>query len=140
MRQIIEGTISVRRRDVFRMATISLWLLYSLRELHDLGGHMGQFRRAVAISSFGMALLLASGGVASAAGPSVVGMTYDKAKAAVSNAGLTADISTVVGSVLQQGDCIVVNQVLPPRTQRPVHNDAFVVELQRCRRDCHPGW
>jgi beta-lactam-binding protein with PASTA domain len=73
---------------------------------------MGQIVRvAVAIPLLGASLALASAGVASAA-PSVVGMTYDKAKEAVSNAGLSAEISTSTGTALQQGDCVVVSQAL----------------------------
>lgn len=68
---------------------------------------------AVAIPLLGVSLALASAGVASAA-PSVVGMTYDKAKAAVSGAGLTSEVSTSTGTELQQGGCIVTNQVLRP--------------------------
>jgi hypothetical protein len=75
---------------------------------------MGQIVRiAVAIPLLGASLALGSAGVASAT-PSVVGMTYDKAKDAVSNAGLKAEVSTSTGTELKQGDCIVVNQVVRP--------------------------
>jgi hypothetical protein len=78
---------------------------------------MGQIVRiVVAIPLLGASLALASAGVASAA-PSVVGMTYDKAKDAVSNAGLSAEVSTSIGTELKQGDCIVVNQVLRPASR-----------------------
>jgi hypothetical protein len=83
-----------------------------MRSLQNPGGQMGRIVRvAVAIPLLGASVVLASAGVASAA-PSVVGMTYDKAKDAVSNAGLTAEVSTSDGTALKQGDCIVVNQVL----------------------------
>jgi hypothetical protein len=78
---------------------------------------MGQIVRiAVAISLFGVSLALASVGVASAV-PTVVGMTYDKAKDAASNTGLSAEVSTSTGTELKQGDCIVVNQVLRPASR-----------------------
>ena len=70
-------------------------------------------RIAVAIPLLGAALALAGAGVAGAT-PSVVGMTYNKAKEAVSNAGLKAEVSTSTGTELQQGDCIVINQVMRP--------------------------
>jgi beta-lactam-binding protein with PASTA domain len=72
-------------------------------------------RNAVAIPLLGASLALASAGVASAT-PSVVGMTYDKAKQAASSAGITAEVSTSMGTELQQGDCIVVNQVVRSAT------------------------
>jgi hypothetical protein len=77
---------------------------------------MGHFVRiAIAMPLLGASLALGSAGVASAA-PSVVGMTYDKAQDAVSQAGLDAEVSTSTGTALQQGDCIVINQVVRPAT------------------------
>lgn len=61
-------------------------------------------------------LILASSAEASAS-PSVVGMTYDKAQEAVSSAGLSAEVSTVVGSELQQSDCVVVSQTVQAAKQ-----------------------
>jgi hypothetical protein len=72
-------------------------------------GHV--VRIAVAIPLLGASLALGSAGAANAT-PSVVGMTYDKAQEAVSNAGISAEVSTSIGTELQQGDCIVVNQVI----------------------------
>jgi hypothetical protein len=84
---------------------------------------MGQvLRGAVAIPLLGVSLALASAGVASAA-PSVVGMTYDKAKAAL-GPGVTLEVSTSTGTALQQGDCIVTNQILRPAStfgQQSIH-------------------
>jgi hypothetical protein len=75
-----------------------------------------------------MALAVASAGVANAA-PIVVGMTYDKASAAVSNAGLTAVVSTSTGTELQQSDCIVVNQVLRPATSFSQSSTTMLLSL-----------
>ena len=61
-------------------------------------------------------LALACSGVAGAS-PSVVGMTFDKAQEAMQSAGLNAEVSTSTGTVLQQGDCIVVNQVIRSPSQ-----------------------
>jgi hypothetical protein len=60
---------------------------------------------------FAATLGLATTGVASAT-PSVVGMTYDDAQTAAKGAGVATDVSTTTGTVLAQGDCIVVNQVM----------------------------
>ena len=43
--------------------------------------------------------------------PSVVGMTYAKAKEAASSAGVTAKVATTSGSIVQQDDCLVISQV-----------------------------
>lgn len=78
---------------------------------------MGQIVRiAVAMPLLGASLALGSAGAASAT-PSVVGMTYDKAQEAVSKSGTSAEVSTSIGTELQQGDCIVVNQVVRPATK-----------------------
>jgi hypothetical protein len=58
-----------------------------------------------------VALALASAGVAEA-GPSVVGMTYEKAQASAKSAGVATEVSTSTGTELAQSDCIVVNQVM----------------------------
>lgn len=57
--------------------------------------------------------VLFGAGVAQAGGsaPNVVGQTYSAAQTAISGAGFTAVISTVVGDRLSQGNCQVVNQV-----------------------------
>ncbi|MDX1888191.1 PASTA domain-containing protein [Mycolicibacterium sp. 050158] len=70
-------------------------------------------RHALAVLALAVTMIGGSVAVASAA-PNVVGMTYDKAKAAVSQAGLTAEVSTSVGTELQQGDCVVAGQGLRP--------------------------
>lgn len=75
------------------------------------------FSAAVAISLLGASLALASAGPASAAPASVVGMTYDKAKAALTKAGIHSEIATRTGTELKQGDCIVSNQVLRPASE-----------------------
>jgi hypothetical protein len=73
---------------------------------------MGQVMRcAGGASLIAVSLALASAGVASGA-PSVVGMTFEKAQEAVENAGSTAEVSTTIGTVLPQSDCIVVSQVV----------------------------
>jgi hypothetical protein len=64
-----------------------------------------------ALTAIAASLTLVSTGIASA-GPSVVGMTYAKAAEAVQAAGLTAVVSTTVGTALPQNDCIVVSQVI----------------------------
>lgn len=76
------------------------------------------FRAAVAIPLLGVSLALVSAGAASAAPPSVVGMTYEKASAALSKAGVSAEIATRTGTELKQGDCIVSFQVLRPASSR----------------------
>lgn len=63
----------------------------------------------------GPALMLAEAPIAAAVG-SVVGMTFDKAKEAVSQSGGTVVTSTIVGDALPMGDCIVTSQSL--RTER----------------------
>jgi hypothetical protein len=71
------------------------------------------FRLGLAVPLLISSMAVVSSAVAGAA-PNVVGMTYDKAQDAVSQAGLTAEVSTSFGTELQQGDCIVANQGLRP--------------------------
>lgn len=92
---------------------------YTVRVRERRDSRLRRFvRAAVAIPLLGASFALASAGAASAAPPSVVGMTYDKAKVALSKADIRADIATRTGTELQQGDCIVVNQVLRPGSSR----------------------
>jgi len=88
------------------------------------------FRDAVAIPLLGASLALASAGAASAAPPSVVGMTYDKATAALSKAHIPAEIATRTGTELKQGDCIVFDQLLRPASSRKELGSSGTVKEQ----------
>jgi hypothetical protein len=61
-------------------------------------------------ATLGVAALAGAG--AAGAAPSVVGMTYDKASEAVQSAGAEAEVSSVTGTALPKGECIVTNQVI----------------------------
>ncbi len=61
-------------------------------------------------AALGVAALVGAG--AAGAAPSVVGMTYDKASEAVQSAGAQAEVSSVTGTALPKGECIVTNQVI----------------------------
>ena len=66
---------------------------------------------AVLTASAASAMLLLGSGVAQAGGaPSVVGQKYSDAQSAISGAGLTAVVSTVVGDQKSRPDCLVANQ------------------------------
>jgi hypothetical protein len=73
---------------------------------------------AVLTASAATAMLLLGSGVAQAGGaPSVVGQKYSDAQSAISGAGLTAVVSTVVGDQKSWPDCMVASQAsrtLPP--------------------------
>ncbi len=71
-----------------------------------------------AVSAAATTVLLGAGGAQASTTPNVVGQKYSDAQTAITSAGLTAVISTVVGDRLAQPDCQVVNQV--PRTVPPV--------------------
>lgn len=66
---------------------------------------------AVVVLSAASAMALFGAGVAQAATPTVVGQKYSDASTAISGAGLTAVVSTVVGDRNQRPDCLVTNQV-----------------------------
>jgi hypothetical protein len=67
--------------------------------------------------------VLFDAGVAQAAGaPDVVGQTYSNAQTAITGAGLTPVISTIVGDQLTQPNCQVINTV--PRTVPAPENTA----------------
>jgi hypothetical protein len=68
-------------------------------------------RVAAGSSLMAAALALTCAGVAGAA-PAVVGMTYNQAQQAVQDAGMSAVVSTTIGTALPQGDCIVTSQTL----------------------------
>ncbi|MDT5335669.1 MAG: hypothetical protein QOD90_1174 [Mycobacterium sp.] len=69
------------------------------------------------------ALVLFGAGVAQAgSAPDVVGQKYGDAESAISGAGLTPVISTIVGDRKSRSDCLVVNTV--PRTVPPPENSA----------------
>lgn len=67
--------------------------------------------------------VLFGAGVAQAGGaPDVVGQTYSNAQTAITGAGLTPVISTIVGDQLTQPNCQVINTV--PRTVPAPENTA----------------
>jgi len=75
----------------------------------------------VAVSLAVMVLL--SGGIAQAgSSPNVVGQKYSDASSAISGAGMTAVVSTVVGDQKSWPDCLVANQVA--RTVAPPENSS----------------
>ena len=76
---------------------------------------------AAAVLGVATVLWLTSAGVA-AATPDVTGMTYAKASAALSAAGLTAAVSTRVGDHKSQSDCVVVNARRESVPQRGDHS------------------
>lgn len=66
----------------------------------------------VFVVSAASAMVLFGAGVAQAASaPKVVGQTYSDASSAISGAGFTAVVSTIVGDRKQRDDCLVSNQV-----------------------------
>jgi hypothetical protein len=76
-----------------------------------------------AAASAAVATFLLGTGVAQAdSSPNVVGQKYSDAQTAITGAGLTPVISTVVGDQLKQPDCQVVNTVA--RTVPPPENTA----------------
>lgn len=80
-------------------------------------------RGTVLAVSAASALMLFGAGVAQAgSAPNVVGQKYGDAESAISGAGLTPVISTVVGDRKSRSDCLVVNTV--PRTVPPPENSS----------------
>jgi hypothetical protein len=84
-------------------------------------------------------MALAGAAVAQAdSAPNVVGQKYSDATSAISGAGLTAVVSTIVGDQKARSDCLVTNQV--SRTEDPPENssgseiDQVLVSL-----DCDDG-
>jgi hypothetical protein len=74
-------------------------------------------------ASVAVTSVLFDAGVAQAAGaPDVVGQTYSNAQTAITGAGLTPVISTIVGDQLTQPNCQVINTV--PRTVPAPENTA----------------
>jgi hypothetical protein len=69
---------------------------------------------AFSVSAAAATVLLGAGVAHAGGAPDVVGQKYSDAQTAITGAGLTPVISTVVGDRLSQADCQVVNTV--PRT------------------------
>jgi hypothetical protein len=76
--------------------------------------HVSTFGVGFAVSAAVSTVLLGAGVAQADSSPNVVGQTYSNAQTAITAAGLTPVISTIVGDRLTQPNCQVVNTV--PRT------------------------
>ena len=77
---------------------------------------------ALVVAASSAMVLLSSGIAQAGSSPNVVGQKYSDASSAISGAGMTAVVSTVVGDQKSWPDCLVANQVA--RTVAPPENSS----------------